>query len=815
MNIFSTVVRYKESSVVAWLLGEERSPAQARRVEYWLCHQPRLRSFALQTVQDLADVAEALGDPHALITDRVEWLHQLQQQSTPAIHEVNRQGSPWWFWLAAAGSGMAALLLLAGVFSYPLTVGTTAYRSEEREAIAPLLPLDAPHPVSGVVHRQSASVARESELGEMIGELVGKKSKDQRIAGQEKSEWVDWQVLAEPAAEQQKAGGLGGARKDGEDSRRRAAASAVDYDSPTGFVVNEGIVMRKQQQERASSRPESEVRATSRAELLDAISSSWARGEAEPIGRRRVLDRDVPIQVNRLEARANRALSDSGAPLREGYVASAPRPTAAPAPQMPRSGEEYRREGAAKMESAEQRVGMNRPAESPSPLQQHLKEESSGVEMLDVRLNPFSTFSLNVSDASYRLAQSALAAGQVPEPHTVRPEEFYNHFDYQDPVAQGQPVAFFAEVAEVPFLHNQQIVRFSVKTESSGRAEQLPLNLTLVVDHSGSMTRLDRQQVMREITTQLAALLQKEDRWALVTFAEHPTVQQVRADAAQMRNLTEDLQRISTQGGTNIQQALQTGYETARSMYSENAINRVVLITDGAANMGDDRPDELAAIVELNRKKGIYFDAIGVGWEDYNDTMLERLARNGEGKYRFVNDTEDVESLIQALAGSFHPAARDVKTQVEWNPNQVSRYRLIGYETHRLRDEDFRNDAVDAAEMARNEVGNALYLVETISGGSGPLGTVRVRYKPANEERAKELAWVLPAGSTATLDSASPSLQLASVAAFFAETLIDPHRYSELTLEQMEQWLRKPGQVYPKQVPALQRMISQARGMIR
>ena len=201
----------------------------------------------------------------------------------------------------------------------------------------------------------------------------------------------------------------------------------------------------------------------------------------------------------------------------------------------------------------------------------------------------------------------------------------------------------------------------------------------------------------------------------------------------------------------------------------------MVLLTDGAANLGNADPEALAARIEGLRQRGIAFDAAGFGTAGLNDAMLERLTRDGNGRYYVVDRVEDAGSGFAArLAGAFRPAAENVKVQVRFNPGRVAAYRLIGFEEHRLNKEDFRNDAVDAAEMAAEEAGVALYQVELLPEGEGELGEVSVRFRDAASARMVERCWTVPHEPAApAFDQAAPSLQLAGLAALAADALRD------------------------------------------
>ncbi len=432
--------------------------------------------------------------------------------------------------------------------------------------------------------------------------------------------------------------------------------------------------------------------------------------------------------------------------------------------------------------------------------------------------NPFSTFSLNVSDVSFKLAAASLEKGVMPEPASVRSEEFINAFDYRDPEAPpGVPVAFAWERARYPFAHNRDLLRFSIKTAAQGRQAGRPLNLVLLLDNSGSMERADRVSIIREALQVLAAQLQPQDKISVVAFARTARLWIDGLPGSQAGELVERVGNLTPQGGTNLEDAMNLAYQTALRHYLANGINRVVLLTDGAANLGDVDPDSLKKNVEAHRKQGIALDCFGIGWEGYNDDLLEVLSRNGDGRYGFVNTPEAVATEFAAqLAGALQVAASDVKVQVEFNPARVNAYRQIGYAKHQLTKEQFRDNTVDAAEIAAAEAGNALYVIETNPQGQGPLATVRVRYKVPGTSDYRELEWPVPyTGAAVALEQSSPAMRLATTAAAFSEWLVSSPFAGEVTPDQLLATLSGVPEVYgadarPKK---LEWMIRQAKAI--
>jgi hypothetical protein len=301
------------------------------------------------------------------------------------------------------------------------------------------------------------------------------------------------------------------------------------------------------------------------------------------------------------------------------------------------------------------------------------------------------------------------------------------------------------------------------------------------------MERADRVRILRESLRVLAAQLQPQDKLSIITFARHATSGLRRNSGDQAAEAAGRVSGITPQGGTNLSSALDLAYETARKHYQVANINRVVLLTDGAANLGDVNPSALKQKVETQRKQGIALDCFGVGWEGYNDDLLEQLSRNGDGRYGFINSPDDAAKEFAAqLAGALRVAASDVKVQVEFNPKRVTAYRQIGYAKHQLTKEQFRDNTVDAAEIGAAESGNALYAIEVNPRGEGDLAVVRARFKVPGTSDYREQEWTVPfTTSTPALEQASPGLRLAATASAFSELLAESPYASEVTSDRL------------------------------
>ncbi|MDB6039727.1 MAG: von Willebrand factor, partial [Verrucomicrobiales bacterium] len=453
-------------------------------------------------------------------------------------------------------------------------------------------------------------------------------------------------------------------------------------------------------------------------------------------------------------------------------------------------------------------VAQSRPASPPAIPQPEVESVS----------NPISTFSLNVADVSFKLAAASLEKGVRPDPATIRSEEFVNAFNYRDPeAASGVPIAFAWDRAQYPFAHNRDILRLSVRTAAKGREAGRPLNLVLLLDNSGSMERADRVRIIHEALAVLARQLQPQDRISVVTFARTARLWIDGLPGDKAGELAEQVGGLAPDGGTNLEEALNLAYATAAKHFSASAANRVVLLTDGAANLGDVSPDSLKQKVESWRRRGIALDCFGIGWEGFNDDLLEVLSRNGDGRYGFVNTPEEAATgFATQLAGALQVAASDVKVQVEFNPQRVTAWRQIGYAKHQLTKEQFRDNTVDAAELAAAETGNALYVIQVNANGSGAIGTVRVRYREPQTGIFHEQAWPVSYNGTASrLDQAAPSLRLATAASAFSEWLASSPFAGEVTPDALLPYMQGvPAAFDPDPRPTqLEWMIRQAKSV--
>ncbi len=403
---------------------------------------------------------------------------------------------------------------------------------------------------------------------------------------------------------------------------------------------------------------------------------------------------------------------------------------------------------------------------SPQPSLADLSQEIPATR------EPFSTFSLNISDASFQIARAAIAKGERPDPASIKSEQFYNAIDYDDPAPSSrEPVAAAIDQTAHPVIPGRNLVRIGIRTASTGRSAAQPLRLTLLVDQSGSMVREDRRAAMETALEQLATLLTDQDRITVIGFSRTPRLLADSLPGNQANKLPNLINQTASEGGTNLEQAINLASELALRHKLAGAQNRIVLFTDGAANLGNANPERLSEKIETLRQQGLAFDIAGIGTNDVNDTLLAELARHGNGRYYLVGENT-ASSLAAQLAGAFRPAAENVKVQVKLNPERVGNYKLIGFEKDRLKTEDFRNDSIDAAELAADEAGVAMYQIETLPEGSGEIGEVSVRFRDTASGEMVERTWTIAYDpTTPAFDKADPKTQLATLSLLAAQEL--------------------------------------------
>ena len=402
------------------------------------------------------------------------------------------------------------------------------------------------------------------------------------------------------------------------------------------------------------------------------------------------------------------------------------------------------------------------------------KTESEPFPEIDTIENAFSSFSLNVNDVSFQLAQAAFSQGKAPDRSQIRSEEFINAFDYKDPRPELEAaISMHYERARHPFETNREVLRVGIQTASQGWDQKQRMNLVVLQDTSGSMQRPDRIEITHGILGVISNVLTQKDRITFIGFSRLPKVWIDNSPGGNQKKFLSVVDGIQPDGGTNIDLALKQAYQKAKENFIEGGVNRILLLTDGAANLGNVDPTGLKVQVDKGRLAGISLDCLGIGWDGFDDLILEEITRNSNGTYGFLGDAKSArEYFKKRWLGAVQVAAKDVKIQVEFNPQRVSRYRQVGYMKHRLTKQQFYDNSVDAGEIPKAEDAQAVYIVETKSDGQGPIGWLRVRYKdPQTEQVHMKLKVIGFSGSAPSMDNANFPIKLAFSSGVFAERI--------------------------------------------
>ena len=366
---------------------------------------------------------------------------------------------------------------------------------------------------------------------------------------------------------------------------------------------------------------------------------------------------------------------------------------------------------------------------------------------VDTARDRFSTFAMDVDTASYTRTRELLRNGQLPDPATVRVEEFVNYFRATRAADPERAFSVFCEGGPSRFGNDVELLEVTVKARELAAAERRPLALTLAIDTSGSMALEDRLAQVTTTVSTLLGSLEPRDRIAVVAYGAQAYLALPPTPARERDRIRSALASLHAGGSTNVEAGLELAYRLADDGYDSHTLNRVILCSDGVATEGARDASELLEVVRVYAKRGIYLSVLGFGRERYDDAFLERLADEGNGNYAYVDGPAEARRVLrQNLPATLHVLARDAKIQVEFDPQVVGHYRLLGYENRDIRDQDFRNDSVDAGEVGPGSTVTALYEVRRHPGATGALGRVFIRFHDTRRQRVVELDFPIPPG---------------------------------------------------------------------
>lgn len=434
----------------------------------------------------------------------------------------------------------------------------------------------------------------------------------------------------------------------------------------------------------------------------------------------------------------------------------------------------------------------------PGPLPGDIdRERYEDVELNDVVVtaeDPVSTFSVDVDTASYSIVRDYLNDGTLPPRDAVRVEELVNYFDYDYALPDDRDAPFEATVTVLPNPWNSQtqLMHIGVQGYDIPREERPRANLVFLVDVSGSMSSADKLPLAIEGLQMLVDTLEDDDTVSIVVYAGAAGAILEPTPGSQRHCINAALGMLEAGGSTAGGEGLRLAYDFARDHFDEDAVNRVMLLTDGDFNVGITSDERLEDFVARERESGVYLSVMGFGRGNYNDALMQTLAQNGNGIAAYIDtEAEARRFFVEEASSALFPIANDVKLQIEFNPDRVAEYRLIGYETRMLNREDFNNDQVDAGEIGSGHSVTAIYeitppdspalLNEPLRYGaegatetvfSNEYGFFRVRYKMPGEDDSRLIEFpVTTANEVSGVDAVSDDIGFSVAVAGFAQLL--------------------------------------------
>ena len=403
--------------------------------------------------------------------------------------------------------------------------------------------------------------------------------------------------------------------------------------------------------------------------------------------------------------------------------------------------------------------------------------------------DPLSTFAVDVDTASYGYARRLIMDGRLPEPGRVRPEEFVNSFRQDYPQPAGDGFAVHVDGARLPRTHDaggdERLLRVGLQTRAEDEERRPDAALTFVIDVSGSMGEPGRLDLVRDALHTLVDQLRPTDSIAVVEFSDKARVAREMTPVADARPLHAAIDSLHTRSSTNLEAGLVLGYRVARDGFRPGRTNRVIVLSDGLANVGSTDAEPILRRVRAEAEKQIALLGVGVG-SDYGDELMEQLADRGDGFAVYVSEREQARKVfVRQLPATLSVRALDAKVQVTFAPQAVRSYRLVGYDNRAVADEDFRDDRVDGGEVGPGHSVTALYavrLAEDVS-PSARIAQVQVRWTdPAARTPAETYGSVTVADVDGAFTAASPRLRACYAAAWFAQTLRDDRSDGQVRL---------------------------------
>lgn len=402
---------------------------------------------------------------------------------------------------------------------------------------------------------------------------------------------------------------------------------------------------------------------------------------------------------------------------------------------------------------------------------------------------PLSTFSIDVDNAAYSNIRRMINNGQIVNKDAVRIEEMVNYFKYDYPQPKnGEPFSINTEYNEAPWNPNHKLLKIGLQGKNIPMDRLPASNLIFLIDVSGSMNEENKLPLLKSSFKVLLNQLRPEDKVGIVVYAGNAGMVLSPTSASEKEKIIQALDNLQAGGSTAGGEGIELAYKLAQENFVKKGNNRVIIATDGDFNVGASSTSDLQTLIEEKRKSGVFLTCLGFGMGNYKDNTLETLADKGNGNYAYIDNMQEANKFLgKEFAGSMYAIAKDVKIQIEFNPEYVKSYRLIGYENRKLKNEDFTNDKIDAGELGSGHTVTALYEVipagvkseflpndanlkysqVTSSENFGEeLATIKFRYKKPDEDKSREIVQVVK-NSNPRISSASGDFKFASSVVWF------------------------------------------------
>ena len=400
-------------------------------------------------------------------------------------------------------------------------------------------------------------------------------------------------------------------------------------------------------------------------------------------------------------------------------------------------------------------------------------------DFIDARKEATTTFAIDVDRASYSNVRRMLSRNQMPPADAVRLEEMVNYFTYSYPQPSGSdPFSITAEVSGCPWDPTHRLMRVGIQGRNLDEWKMAPNNLVFLLDVSGSMSPPDRLPLLQSAFRLLVDKLRAEDTVSIVVYAGQAGLVLPPTSGADKSTILASLNQLHSGGSTAGGQGIELAYKVAKDNFKADGNNRVILATDGDFNVGLSSVEDLGRFIEEKRKTGVFLTTIGVGDDNYRDSVLETLADKGNGNYSYLDSMDEAKKVFEReLTGTLVTIAKDVKVQIAFDPTRVASYRQLGYEDRALQNKDFTDDTKDAGELGAGHSVTALYEIAPVANAPhGELASIKLRYKEPNGETSKLVAAsAVDTGTSAY--AASADMQFAAAVAEFAMLLRkSPHK---------------------------------------